>query len=530
MEYDLTLINVPYLSKGGEVMEPIGLTYLGAYLKSKNYKIKGFDFSYSDLSAQALVEKYRLDTFQRVGLSFYNTNAVIAFELAKEIKRRNKDSIIIAGGPHASALYKSIFIDHPEIDFVVRNEGELVTEQLLRAFNNEIPFSEVKGISYHIEQEIHVNPESKRVDNLDELPAPIFEFDGNEMEFNHVYYDKIEKKLKTSLGFVTSRSCPYKCSFCAIILIGREWRYCTADKIVDDLRRIEKAHNKTYTHLYFLDANFFVRVKRAVEVAKALKAYNPEITFSFSTRSNQVVKAKDYFPELVQLGLRAVEIGIESGSEDALKRFGKDTKLAHNYEAVEILQENRLELFLDFIMFDPECEISDLKKNLRFLMDLNLDTLIPWDHLYNYMTPYLGTEIRKRYQTTLKNVVFQDDILPTAEEMFLDNKVRQIYIEFQKFDRLTNRLQEIIQDFEKVEIGFDAQIAILKLNIISIKRLPFVILQRLINLAEAQKKICLENAIPNYYNSRNERVDLSSFLDYTQKEIAKYSFIKQEVN
>src|SRR5690348_10418066 len=111
----IALINVPY-GTGGESMRPLGLSYLGSYLNAHQIKTRGFDFSDSSLSPETLVRKYSLDEFPLVGLSFYNVNAPLAYRMARCIKLANPKSLIVAGGPHASAAYTTMFKSHPEID------------------------------------------------------------------------------------------------------------------------------------------------------------------------------------------------------------------------------------------------------------------------------------------------------------------------------------------------------------------------------------------------------------------------------
>jgi len=521
---DITLINVPYQSEGGQVMKPLGLCYLASFLVSKGFSVVGLDFSYSKLSPGQLVDKFKLYDFPIVGLSFYNINAAVAYQIAQEIKSINPSVIIVAGGPHVSALYDTLFKSHPEMDIVVKNEGELTTEELIVAIKEKSDLREVKGISYHIKGEIFVNEPRERISNLDQIPAPTFKFETDNEPEEHFFYDSISGELKLATALVTSRSCPYNCSFCAIILIGRQWRKCSPLKIVDDLTRVETVDAKRYNHIYFLDANFFVSVKRTVEVAKELRRYNPKITFSFSTRANQLIKGKEYIRELADLGLRAVEVGIESGSDKALIRYAKDTTVEQNYEAIRLLQDNGIQLFLDFIMFDAETDIDDLEKNIIFLENSNLDTYVPWSHLFSYMTPYLGTGIRKRYESILDRK-FDEDYLPTPESLFLNHQVKQIFMELNKFKPTIRYLKDILNLFESniQTEKFTYELARLKLNYLEIRRIPFVIFKKLIFQAKNGDEINIETVLPVFYTNTGKKIPLKEFLTLFKKEIIKFN-------
>jgi radical SAM superfamily enzyme YgiQ (UPF0313 family) len=493
---DICLINMPYLSQGGDVMRPLGLACIGSYLVTKGYSVKGYDFSYSMESPENLIDKYNLLQYDRVGLSFYNTNASYSFQFARTLKKMKPNITIIAGGPHVSAIYERLFLSHPEIDIIVRNEGELVLEEVLKSLNSNEPLDEVKGIAFHKNGETTVTPNAERIADLDNLPTPVFTFEGG-IEDDHVYFDRVAGKTKKALGVVSSRSCPYNCSFCAIILIGRQWRKCSTKKVLDDLKRQEEYDQTTYEHIYFLDANFFVSKNRAIEVSEELINYNPNVTFSFSTRANQVVKAGvECFKELYKRGLRAVEIGIESGSDEALSRYGKDSNVKENEEAIAILQACNLQLFLDFIMFDPESTLYDLEQNLNFLRKAGLDTHVPWDHVFSYMTPYLGTKIRDRYEDLL-NTKFDDDILPNPIDLFINEDVKMIFIELEKLKIHLDDMEALIMSLDswlESTNNYDSYYAQQKLNIVSLKRMPFVVFQKLIAQAKKGEEISYKNA------------------------------------
>ena len=250
-----------------------------------------------------------------------------------------------------------------------------------------------------------------------DVSAPVFTYRSDSAAKPLRFYDRAERRVRAATALVTSRSCPFNCSFCAIILIGRKWRRASPAKVVADLAALETSAHERYEHVYFMDANFFVSAQRAVEIAEALQRFRPGMTFSFSTRVNQLLRGSQLLPELRRLGLRAVELGIESGSDAALQRFGKDTRAEQNAEAVARLRELGIHLILDFIMFDAEASLSDLTANLAFIEDNALDSYVPWDHLFSYMTPYLGTQIRSRYEELL-NKHFDEDEYPHRVSCF----------------------------------------------------------------------------------------------------------------
>ena len=510
----IALVNVPYGNSGGQSMRPLGLSYLGAYLLARGIPARGYDFSDSRLTPEELVERYRLYDFPAVGLSFYNVNAQLAFRMARAIKDRNPRCWTIGGGPHASATYQTLFDRHPEIDLVVRKEGEESLREVLAALAEGRPLDDIAGVAWHREGRTSIGPDRDRLDDLDALPPPVFEFEREGDSKPLFYYDRETAEVKPAVALVTSRSCPYRCSFCAIILIGRAWRRASPEKVVADLRAIEEHDGAVYRHLYFLDANFFVDARRTVEVARALQEYRPGITFSFSTRVNQLVRGKKLLPELRRLGLRAVELGVESGSEAALLRFTKDTTPQQNEEALRLLQENGLQLFLDFIMFDAEAGLEDLEKNLLFLERNGLDTYVSWDHLFSHMTPYLGTAIRDHYEQSL-GLHFEEDTLPEPTDLFRDPGVRDVFHEIHKLlpalGRLTNALFELE---EKLDGEWGPETARRHLNAVTLRRLPFVTLRNLVGQARRGQPVSFERSLPAFADEAGNPYSMEEFLNH----------------
>jgi radical SAM superfamily enzyme YgiQ (UPF0313 family) len=509
----VALVNVPYGSSGNS-MRPLGLAYIGAYLVKHGVPAVGFDFSDSQKPGEELVSTSGLSQYDFVGLSFYNTNALGAASMAKAIKLQNPHAIVIVGGPHASATYSHLLDSHPEFDIIVRNEGEITALALYRALVGGTPLAEVDGIAFRSALGTVVTSERERISNLDDLPPPTFPFFREGPDTPLYYFDRDKFTLKPAAALVSSRSCPYRCSFCAIILIGRQWRAASPRKIVDDLAELERHASQEYGHVYFLDANFFVDARRAVAVARALHHYRRSLTFSFSTRVNQLLKGKALLPELKSLGLRAVELGIESASPDALRRFSKDTTPLQNYSAVQLLSELQLQLFLDFIMFDAEATVDDLECNLTFFESTGLDSYVPWDHIFSHMTPYLGTHIRERYEELLGQT-FEEDVLPQPESLIMDSRVRAIFVEINRLRPLLPRLKMAVQKAEETAAeSWNRRTAAAKLDAVTLRRLPFVMLRTLVQLTKERSEVSLEDAVPELLDNRGSKVFVEEYLNH----------------
>jgi radical SAM superfamily enzyme YgiQ (UPF0313 family) len=406
--------------------KPIGLAYIGAYVRQHGYYAAGFDFGDSLHRPVDLSAKHELDRFDVVGFSVYNESLSATIEHAQWIKARRPDAKIVLGGPHATAVHQQIVERYPVVDAVVRREGELTMLSLLDSFGSEA-WRDVPGTTTRdIDGQPQVNPDAPFLDDLDTLPFPDFDFISASGYPPLTYFDSIVGVQVPALAVNSSRSCPYNCSFCGVLTIGRKYRMRTGGSVVAELDHFRQRDDLAYRHVYFSDANFFVYPRRAVEIVRALHQYDGTLTFSFGTRVNQLLKHADYLGDLKSLGLRFVELGIESASAPVLQRLAKGILPAQNLEAVRLLSANGLELSLDFIMIDPETTLDDLRANLVFLKTAGLFDYVPHDHLYTKLVLYAGTPIREYYEKRI-GVTFDIDELPSLESLIENEDVGAVH-------------------------------------------------------------------------------------------------------
>lgn len=439
----VALVNPPYGYNENQKIEPIGLGYLMAMLDREGIKVDGYDLGQSTKSAAEIADFGQLQDYDVVGFSTYNDNVRYAVEIAEEVKKRNPNVKIIFGGPHATATHSSIFKRHPVLDIVVRKEGEYSLLEIVRHLESGEPFHDIKGISFRLEDgSAWHNEDREQIGDLDALPFPVYRFKSDDE------YEILSFRGKPALMISSSRSCPFDCSFCGVIFIGRKWRMRSAESVLEELKYMEEQNGISYSHIYFTDANFFVRPDRALEIAETLHAYNPQLTFSFSSRANQIVKAREYIPKLKALGCEYVEIGIESNSEDVLKRMSKRTKPSDNVQAIEILRESDIELILDFIMFDPEATLVDLRKNLDFMRQMGFYEYAPHQGIYQYLVLYAGAPIRDHYEQMF-NKQWDPDGLPDHRSLFVNEDVVRVFDLVHAFKK---QYQATISGMEK-EIG-----------------------------------------------------------------------------
>lgn len=211
---------------------------------------------------------------------------------------------------------------------------------------------------------------------------------------------------------------------------------------------------------------------------------------------------EDDIPKLAEQGLRLVEMGIESGSKKQLDFLNKNATVADNLKAIRILQKSSIAIGLDFIMFYPDQEVSEIRDNLIFILKARLTQQEVFDHYLNLLILYPGTPLRAQKEREL-NVEFDHDDLPDSESLIKDEKVRHIYRLFihdfvehhlARLHRAITGLQAKIVNLTKQ--GASAEFtAPFRLQLVLLRHIPFKVLWY---LTEAVDFSSLEIAVPPY--------------------------------
>ncbi|MFK4687377.1 B12-binding domain-containing radical SAM protein [Streptomyces pristinaespiralis] len=477
--------------------KPIGLAYLMAYLEQRGFPSSGFDFGDSEDDPVGLARLYGLDGYDVVGFSVYNESFRSSVAMAEWIKSRNPHCLIVLGGPHATAVHEHIVRRYGCVDVVVRREGEEAMLDVVRALDDPVALRRIKGTTWGApggDGEPVVNPDRPFVPDLDQIPFPDAEFTSHSGYPDLTYFDSVQGRLKAALTICSSRSCPYNCSFCGVLTIGRKYRSREADRVVAELLHFRERHQIHYEHVYFSDANFFVSPTRALEVAEALHEADANISFSFGTRVNQILKAADILPRLKECGLRFIELGIESASEPVLERLAKHVRPAVNLAAVRLLRRLGIEISLDFIMLDPATTLDDIRANAEFLREAGFYDYVPHDHLYTALVLYEGTPIRDFYAERYGEVYDPDD-LPNPFTMFEVPAVQRFSDTLRAFRRQwQDRIDEALSRGELALAslaaggegnGIDrASHAQLQLDVVSLRHAPNLLFEALLDDAE----------------------------------------------
>ena len=368
---------------------PYGILQLAAFLEEK---IRDVDIEVLDCQAKHLdwkglqkyIESFSPDLVASSALATCNTYvAVRALEIAKKV---NPNVLTVAGGQHFTALAHESLEIYPEIDVIVRGEGELALVELVRASSQKSQLTKVNGISIRKDGKILHNPPQPLIENLNDLPFPGYHFVDDVI---HEYHFSVMAGPRTSYALVEgSRGCPHRCTFCS------QWRHWggrfrakSSKRIADEMELCYRKYGSRF--IWLTDDNLGFG-ERATDLADELvrTGISDDIMWFVQARCDDVVRNRGLLPKLRRSGLRWVLLGAESNSLSTLDNYNKGLRPEDIKGAVKLLKENDIFAHTMFILGERKDTTESISNMRGFVNDLDPDLAI-----FGILTPFPGTEV-----------------------------------------------------------------------------------------------------------------------------------------
>ncbi len=380
---------------------PLGILQLAAYLEQNENKskIKVIDCQAHSLDWSGLEAEIRAfdpDIVAASGLATCNAYVTIrTLEVAKEVK---SDILTVTGGQHFTALAEESLEAYPEIDIIVRGEGEATFCDLVDTVSNGESINRIRGISFRQKDKIVHNPSRPLINDLDELPYPAYHYVKDVV---HKYHFKMMAGADVNyLILEGSRGCPHRCTFCTQWRHWNgKWRAKSAKRIADEMEFCFKQFGAKFL---WLTDDYFPLDKHTNDLCDEIirKGMGDEIMWFVQARCDDVVKNRELLPKMSNAGNRWILMGAESDRASTLQDFRKTIDPNETALAVELLKKNnifaQLTLILGSRLDSPE-SIKDLR---RFADRVNPDLAI-----FMILTPFPGSQI---FDESRKEGLIQD--------------------------------------------------------------------------------------------------------------------------
>ncbi|NVM02609.1 MAG: radical SAM protein [Candidatus Helarchaeota archaeon] len=398
---------------------PLGLAYLASYLETKNQNVEILDLVLSSDPKKELVKKLKNFKPKIAGITASTVEIYNAHKIAQIIKKF-LDIPVVIGGFHASSLPIETLEEFKKFDIAVYGEGEITLTNLISAFESNGDLSEINGVVYRENDgKIKKNPPQELIKNLDTLPFPA----RHKLNINK-YRPLMEtyKQLPTT-GILTSRGCPYSCTFCSKGVYGLSYRYRSAQNVLDELK--ECYYKYKIKDFKFYDDCLTIPRKRLISLCRMIFKEKLDMTWNCYSRVNTI--DKELLKIMKRAGCYHVKYGVEAGSRRILQLINKKITLKQAINAIRNTSKVGLAAKVTFMLGLPTETEEELEKTINFAKYLDPDFVT-----FTITKPFPGTQI---YNEALKNgdlihkrwneyVVDSDPILKNQ----LDNKILRNYI------------------------------------------------------------------------------------------------------
>jgi len=259
---------------------PIGLAYLAAVLEKAGCELTVFDCPALEMDHKKLGAKLASFEPDVVGITSVTPTINSAILAARVAKETCPNAPVVLGGPHATFMDSQILSEHPDVDTIVRGEGEQTILDLLQNLFHSGDLQAVPGISFRKNGHIIRTPNRPFIQNLDELPRPAYHY------FALKKYQLFGKMI---LPILTSRGCPFQCTYCVSSrMVGKTFRARDPNHVVDELEWLRDVHKADAFSFY--DDAFTYDIQRAIKICEEIKKRNIGVAWDCQTRVDQISK------------------------------------------------------------------------------------------------------------------------------------------------------------------------------------------------------------------------------------------------
>jgi len=354
----ITLIFPPSLYQTKQTMPPLGIAYIAAVLRENGFpEVRLVDAVVNRYGNEEIVSLLKKETPDLVGLSFGTQNRFYAFGLARAIKKEFPDLPIVVGGPHPTLTFDDILKNIPEIDAVVRGEGEYAFLEIVRALDQKKDLAGILGVSFRNAQGTIVhNGDRPPIADLDSLPLP-----ARDLLPIEKYRQKIPLSQEICTSILSSRGCPYNCVYCST---SQQWghriRHRSPENVIAEIEQLMK--NYTLDGVGFFDDVLTMDKARVIEICRLMIEKKLNIAWWCEARANTV--DEKIINWMKKAGCVHISMAMESGSNRILKNIKKAITVEQGIKAVKIIKEAGLKLKVFFMYGLPGETFEDIEKTV----------------------------------------------------------------------------------------------------------------------------------------------------------------------
>jgi radical SAM superfamily enzyme YgiQ (UPF0313 family) len=408
-------MNVFFIKPGmAKVGFPHQYAVLSAYVKKMGNRISFYDASLNDESPQRVFEKVDLTDKDVVCMSVLSGWQEWVRSFTSLVKDKYPQIKVIVGGTHISAL-KELAVEHIGADYGIAGEGEIALGRLLRGLNSGEKPGQIPGLIYKINGSyLHNSAKYERIRDFDDVPLPDYSTVRPDNYFSTYLGASVPRRHTRLVQTVTSRGCPFLCTFCAT---NATWEnkitFYSADRVIEEMKYLVK--DFSIKEIWFGDDGFTTDKARAAEICEKMIREN----FRLPWRLPNGIRIDTIDENLIRLMKRAgcymAGIGIETGSSSMMRKIKKNLDLGIIRDKVKVLKRHGILTSGFFIIGFPGETQQELDETIDFILKSNLDriqicifTPLPGSEYFNSL---FGINDKRKFTDNVKRYLYEG-VLP----------------------------------------------------------------------------------------------------------------------
>ncbi|MDG4476048.1 B12-binding domain-containing radical SAM protein [Thiovibrio frasassiensis] len=383
----ILLLSPPYVELYGDLKKaagryfPLGLGYIASYLmKYGGHEVQLYEPEAQGLTMHRIQEVVREFQPDIVGITCSTANFTRAIEMA-QLCRNNSRAKIIIGGVHVSAIPEYVMSEYADwIDCVVVGEGEITMLELVEAYQRNSDIGDIEGIVYNKKDKIVRNACRPYIEDLDSIPFP-----ARHLIPQHLFFPNMHNaRYRNCLTILTSRGCPFNCSFCAArIVSGTRYRMHSAEYVLEEMQMLKKDYNAR--QLLITDDTFTINHPRLEKICKGM--IDKKLNLKWFCFAQVTTVNREMLSLMKKAGCYSIGFGLESSDEEILRKMGKPISPARSKETVKIANQIGLKTQAFYILGSSGETRTQMAETIKFSQEVD-STLA----FYNMLVPFPGTK------------------------------------------------------------------------------------------------------------------------------------------
>lgn len=405
----ITLINPPHRSIGSRVpkeqLPPLGLLSVGGPLIDAGHHVSLLNADLTNMPLTEIVSALRANPPDAVLIGHSGSTSAhpVVLDLTARIRSVLPLVRIVYGGVHPTYHWQSILAEAPQIDVIVRGEGEVTAPLLMQALESESPLEAVAGLAFRKDGLPHATSPAPLLRDLDTVRI------GWELiDFaQHSYWGG-----KRAVVMQFSRGCPHLCTYCGQRGFWTKWRHRDPVKFAAEIAHLVRTYGVELVNL--ADENPTSSRKAWKAFLEALIAENVDVTLIGSTRADDIVRDADLLPLYKKAGCLRFLMGLEGTDEATLTTVQKGGTRAKDRQAIALLRQNGMIGLCTFAVGFEEESDRDYWRMLRHLLSYDPDQIMSVYATPHRWTPFHGQSAHRRViQTDLRFWDYKHQVLET---------------------------------------------------------------------------------------------------------------------